>query len=409
MTNNKNINLIIEESHSEYEIETLTSFQDVERFRIFWQSVRKHPNSDIDFYLSILCSRNNIIRPHVLVLKHFGKPISLLIGRIEHYRFSLNFGYNSLYKSDILALVLIYQGLLGDASETACARFYSEIITFLSSGDIGLVLMSSLRTDGLFYDLVQKRTNSFFRDNIPVSNMHWAMSIPHSIDEFYAMRSRKHRYWLRRISKILDKDSHGNICFKTFLKKEEVATLCHDVEEVAKHTYHRGIGAGFIDGKQERDILEYRAEKEALRGYVLYINNDPVAFWIGIQYLNTFYLAYTGYLPQYEKYELGTILFLKLVEDIISCKTIHTIDFGFGDAAYKRRFGDTSWEEISIYLFPHTLKGFTLNAARTCFALTYKLSIRVLERLNLLEKVKKFWRRKLSTAMVNEPDSKERH
>lgn len=404
MTNIERTELIDKDSHSDYEIETIATFQDVERFRDFWHSVRVHPNSDMDFYLSILHSRKNIIRPHVLVLKHFGKPISLLIGRIEYYPFSLNFGYKSLYKSDIPALVILYQGLLGDGSRPACQLFFDSILNFLNKGEIGLVLLSSLRNDSIMFDLARTRTSPFFRDRFPVPNMHWKMALPKSMDDFYAMRSRKHRYWLRRLSKVLDKDFSGNVTFRTCLKSEEVDMLCQDVEEIAKQTYHRGIGAGFVDSMQERNILKNLADKKSLRGYVLYINNNPAAFWIGSQYLDTFYLAYTGYLTQYEKYELGTILFLKLVEDVISCDTIHTIDFGFGDAGYKRRFGDLSWEESSVYLFPHTMKGFLLNTARTSSALAYKLAVRFLERFDLLEKIKKIWRRKLRTAPDKESE-----
>lgn len=391
-----------------YQIETIKTIQDIESIRTFWQSVHKHPNSDIDFYLSIIRSRSNIIRPHVLLIKHYGTPIALLVGRIEHFPFSLAFGYKILLKFEIPALVVLYQGHLGENSNKTCQYFFNEIRMLLSSKEIGLVFLSSLKNDGLLFDLHRKKTNLFFRDHFPVPNIHWQMTIPESMNLFYSMRSRKHRYWLRRISKVLDKDFTGNIKFKTYMNQEEVDTLCSDVEEIAKHTYHRGMSAGFTDNLDERNLFKQLAKNRALRGYVLYVKERPAAFWMGRQYHNTFYLAYTGYLPEYEKYELGTILFLRMLEDLIDDKTISYIDFGFGDAAYKRRFGDSSWEESSVYLFPHTTKGFLLNTARTFTALTYQLSIQILQRFNLLEKVKKIWRRKLRTANAAQLEDKER-
>ena len=383
----------------DYEILVARTAKGIDAIRKIWENMQSHPNSDIDFYLSVIKSRQNIISPYVMLLKHNGLPITLLLGRVENYPFSLNFGYKTIYTLNIRTLIIIYEGILGDNSYENCHLLFNELLHSFHNEKINLIFLSSLKNNSNFYNIYTE-VNYFFRDHVPVPNSHWRMAMPDNMDEFYKMRSRKHRYWLRRITKVLDKDFMGNTQIKVFFKKDDVDTLCNDVEQVASKTYHRGLGAGFIDSIETRKMFAHLTEKSKLRAYILYINDKPSAFWIGRQYNNTFYLAYTGYLREFEKYELGTILFLKMLEDLCATKKNNYIDFGFGDAPYKKRFGDTNWQESSVYIFPHTLGGLLLNVARTITALGYQLSIGTLKRFNLLEKVKKIWRRRLAKGTV---------
>lgn len=379
-----------------YEITVLRNQQEVESIRNVWEGMQAHPNSDIDFYLSVIESRQNIIRPHVMLLKYHGLPITLLVGRIENYPFSLNYGYKTIFKFSIRTLVIIYEGVLGNSSYEYCHLLFTELMNAFHNENISLIYLSSLKADCNLYDSYKTEVNYFFRDHVPVLNSHWRMAIPDNMDAFYKIRSRKHRYWLRRITNILEKDFTENVKIKIIFNKDDVDTLCSDVERVAKKTYHRGLRVGFIDNSETRKMFVHLSNKSELRAFILYINDQPSAFWIGRQYHNTFYLASTGYLPEYEKYELGTILFLKMLEDLCTIKEIQYIDFGFGDAPYKRRFGDSRWEESSVYIFPHRVSGLLLNAARTMTAVVYQLSIGTLKRFNLLEKVKKYWRGRLA-------------
>jgi len=378
-----------------YDILIARSIQEVEEIRDIWKKMQTHPNSDIDFYLSIVNARENIIRPHIMLLRHNKMPLALLIGRIENYPFSFSFGYKTIYKSTVRTLIVIYQGILGNSSYENCQLLFTELLHTFNNEKINLIFLSSLKNDSHFYNIYIKETNYFLRDHMPVPNSHWRMTMPDNMDKFYKMRSRKHRYWLRRITKVLNKDFAGNVQTKVFFKKDDVDTICNDVEKVARETYHRGLGVGFIDSIETRKNFIHQTEKKELRAYVLYINDKPSAFWIGRQYINTFYLAYTGYLNEYEKYELGTILFLKMLEDLCTNKEIRHIDFGFGDAPYKKRFGDTNWQESSVYIFQNTFGGLLLNVARTINSFVYHFTIGTLKRFNLLEKVKKFWRKRL--------------
>ena len=84
------------------------------------------------------------------------------------------------------------------------------------------------------------------------------------------------------------------------------------------------------------------------RGYVLYLRDTPAAFWHGNAYRGVFGAGATAFDPAFGDDRPGTYLLMRLVEDLAADPSVHTLDFGFGDAEYKRHFGDESWLEEDV-------------------------------------------------------------
>jgi len=66
---------------------------DIEEIRPFWASWKGYRDSDIDFYLEFIRTRQEVLRPHVIVLSRDGRPDALLIGRLEKTRIDSKIGY----------------------------------------------------------------------------------------------------------------------------------------------------------------------------------------------------------------------------------------------------------------------------------------------------------------------------
>lgn len=379
-----------------YNIVIARSTQEIEALRDIWEKMQTHPNSDIDFYLTIINSLSRVIRPHVILISKDGIPSALAVGRIEDFEFKCNFGYKTLYKTTVRAFTIIYEGILGDASPENCKILLTEFDNVLKQGEADIIYLSNIKSDSPLYDLARTIPSYLFRDHFPISNVHLKMTVPPNMDAFFSARSRKHRYWLRRLERVLEKEYPGNITTKYFFEEKDLNQLFTDAELVSQKTYQRRLDAGFIDNETTRNTYSLLANKSLLRAYLLYIGEKPSAYWIGHQYGDTFHLGSTGYDPALRDYELGTILFLKMIEDLCSIKELKFIDFGFGDASYKRRFGDQSWNETSIYIFARSLRGISLNIAGTITSMIYQFSIVILKRVGLLEKVKRGWRTILS-------------
>jgi len=392
-------------SLNEYDVLTVRSIQDIETIRDVWDKMQTHPNSDIDFYLTIISSLGRVIRPHVILISKDGIPSALAVGRIEDLEFEFNFGYKTLYKTPVRTFTLIYEGILGDASPENCKILLTEFRNILKQEEADIIYLSNIQSGSPLYNLSSTIPKHLSRDHFPISNVHWKMSLPPDMNAFFSSRSRKHRYWLRRLERVLEKDYPGNITTKSFVEEKDLNQLFTDAESISQKTYQRKLEGGFIDNETTRKFYSFLIEKSLLRAYVLYIEEKPAAYWIGYQYGDTFHLRVTGYDPTFRHYETGTILFLKMLEDLCAINKLNFIDFGFGDAPYKRRFGNQSWNESSIYIFPQSFRGIFLNTGRTVTSMIYQFSILLLKRFGLLEKVKREWRTILSNKTTGNNDS----
>ena len=75
---------------------------------------------------------------------------------------------------------------------------------------------------------------------------------------------------------------------------------------------------------------------------------------------------------------------------------VEAIDFGLGDALYKRRFGDEHWEEGNVLIFSPTFRGVKLNLTRTLLEGAALRARRLISRLGLEQRLKTLWKRKIA-------------
>lgn len=174
-----------------------------------------------------------------------------------------------------------------------------------------------------------------------------------------------------------------------------------EVLRIAQKTYQWGLGVGFQGGVENRERLALEARNGWFRGYVLYVKDKPVTFWICTVYKETVYLDYTGYDPDFGKYEVGTALLFRVVDEMCR-ENIKQLDFGPGSAFYKERLADSSFEEGAMYAFAFSLRGVLLNVLRLLTQLPIELMRQLLLHLGLEQRAKRWWR---SHAVLNcEPD-----
>ena len=77
---------------------------------------------------------------------------------------------------------------------------------------------------------------------------------------------------------------------------------------------------------------------------------------------------------------------------------IRTLDFGFGDAHYKQRFGEKSRQETTIQIFGSGLNGSALSTTMKIFFMIDTIARRIIKRVGYIDNLKKRWRARLSNA-----------
>lgn len=372
-------------------IRVVRTVEEIEQIRDVWSAFQQHPNADIDFYLLVCRTRPEILRPHVIVLYREGRPEAMLVGRLVQGTIDLSIGYGKILKMPARLLAVVCGGLLGNMSSENGEALVAEVSNSLRRHEADAALFNFVRTDSAIYPFILGSPGLMQRDYWPGEQTHWSMKLPTSIEAVYGEMSGDHRKELRRMERKLVSDYSGDVKVRSLREVADLDSIFRDLEEIAKRTYQRGLGAGFADTPEMRQRFRLEAEKGWLRSYVLYVGGRPSAFWVGTSYKGTFHSSFMGYDSAYQRYSPGSVLQIKVLEDLCH-DGIKELDFGLGDAMYKQRFGNCSWQDASAYIFAPTLAATAINAIRIPTMLLEKALRKILEHTKLLAKVKKVWR-----------------
>ena len=378
--------------NNKFVISTAKTAQEVESLRHSWERMNPGPETSIDYYLTIVKSRRRVIRPHVILLSQDGLPVSMLIGRIERKQLKFKIGGKVIFQFAVRSLTVIIGGLLGDTSYESCNILFSELLTSLKQNEADLISFDEIPTDSQIYKLARSIPNFLCVDYFPERSFHFKMTLPASMEDFFKNRKPKSRTKLRSLRKKLNKKHSNNVRSIIVHEKEQIEKFCSDAEVISRKTFQYAYGEGFINNDETRSFLFSAAERGLLRSYILYVNDNPCAFWAGFIYQDTYYgipVGGTGYDPAFREYQVGTILMLEMIEDLCRDPRVYYMDFGYTDMSYKRRFCDQNWEEANFYIFQPTLKGICLNAIRVLSSLFYRFGNMILRRLNSKDKWEK--------------------
>lgn len=361
----------------------------------FWKAHQWHPNADWDFYHTIVQTRKEVLAPCVIVAYEGNEIVALVAGRLEATTLPIGIGYAKLANPAVRQIVLITGGFIGPWVREIYSRLQSFIETLLIEHRADLALIAQVRLSSPFHNVLlaspRRQRAIAARD----ASLHWMMRLPPAWPEFLASRSKKHRYWIKRLSNILDRDFPSSWSMKLYSSPDESAFFLKAAEKIADTTYHRGLGVGIRADEQNLRRLRLEAERGQLRGYLLFLKDKPCAFWYCSIYGKTLHLCTTGYDSSLRHYELGTVLLMKVFQDHCG-SSIEAVDFGLGDAGYKQRFGTENFTETSFYLFARTRRGYLLSVLIWAASRGNDLARGALDKLRLTQFIKTYWRRLFS-------------
>jgi hypothetical protein len=304
-------------------------------------------------------------------------------------------GYLHIMKLPVLSLTILHGGLIGDETEANATRMCEVLLQSRAALKADCLKFSHINTENTLFKIITRRLSKLNVSHWPRFQKHWKTEMPGSFNAFMASLSSHHRKQIRRTIRNLETAS-SNVSVRLYTKTEELPVLYEDVETIAAKTYQRQLGAGFCDDEQCRQRVQLEAEKGWLRMFVLYVDGIPTAYWWGQGYRGCFFSNALGYDPVYAKYSPGTYLIVKAIERLCD-ERYRFIDFGLGDALYKRQFGNLSHQESTVYLFPASGKGYGLNCIVSATNAIDGCLRCVARRLGILEKVKSLWRLRLRT------------
>jgi CelD/BcsL family acetyltransferase involved in cellulose biosynthesis len=196
---------------------------------------------------------------------------------------------------------------------------------------------------------------------------HWSSELTGTLDDFLANRSRRRRETVRRYSRRLERAYGDDVRVEIVRDESGLDRLFAESKLIHRETYQHILGVGFSDENVQRRLAELQTQRGWFRGYMLYLRDRPVAFWHGCAYRGVFGIGATGFDPAFADDRPGTYLLMRAVHDLCADPDVRTLDFGFGDADYKRHFGDTRIEEEDVVVYARRPRTIALNALHTAF------------------------------------------
>lgn len=373
-------------------IETLWDFDRLAAVRSFWESAEDHANNDRAHFELICRLRPEVVAPCVTIVTEAGRTCGLVVGRMERTRFAPTIGYLKPISMAATVLVVIHRGVVGQLDAEMAGHCISEMRSLLSTVQADAVEFHHLSEDSpLLAALAASGPQRLWR-RLPCWSTHRSMTVPGSGSFMDQRIDPKHRTHFRKRQRCLHADFAGRLSWRWVAHCDDVGALCDALESVARGTYQRGLGVGFVDGPEIRERLVHFAGRDQLRVQLLEIDGTVRAFWLGTVYKGIFHSSETGYDPALRTYEVGSLMFFRLTDALIG-EGVRAIDFGLGDAFYKERFGDVGWRETSVWMFAPTFRGIVMRVVLEATLIIDRSARAMTARLGVTDRLKRGWRR----------------
>jgi hypothetical protein len=199
----------------------------------------------------------------------------------------------------------------------------------------------------------------------------------------------------RKVAKAAASNQHV-ACFATYVQPDEMDRFFDAAIPVSKRSYQDVLlKQGLPDSPAFREQVKRDAAERRIRGYVLFVEDTPVAYNLCPIYGDGVILYdHTGYDPDYSKYSPGTVLQYKTIESLYASGGLKCYDLCTGEGRHKELFATDQILCANVYFFPLTLQHLVSVWSKIALDQVTGLIKFLLDRLSLKGKLKKVIRRR---------------
>jgi Acetyltransferase (GNAT) domain len=211
--------------------------------------------------------------------------------------------------------------------------------------------------------------------------------------EYEKRFSSQRRNHLRRMVRRFAAISGAAIDWREYRGPSEMASFHSLAREVSQTTYQeRLVDAGLPDTEAFRRDLAEMAERDSVRGYILFLDQRPIAYEYCPASAGVITCERLGYDPEYRRHSPGLVLLLLTLETLFTSKRFQTFDFGRGEFAYKETLATDSVPCADIYYFRRTSSNLALVLCHAALEVSSKTVSSILEKIGLRRQLKNILR-----------------
>ena len=373
--------------------------EEIKLIEDFWKANQRYPYTDYGYFTQIVINEKSVIKPQIIVVYKNENPIFLLIGTILEKDYKLKIGYNSLFKLKVQILEIMYEGILGTQSPLVCRETVYYLKRYLAKERIDYIDFKQLNINSNMHKALKEFSGKLFISRPDLPNPHIYMDIPQSFRQYLETLDGKERRKIKSETNKFENLLKGKYEIKLYQDIKDLVTIMRDINLIHSKTYQYKLNAPMIYDNETRKKIQFELENKMLRVWIMYIEGKPVSFSTGLLYKDTLLGCKMGYLSEYGQYRPGAYLMTKVVCYLCENNIVSKLDFGFGDAFYKKRYCSSTNFESNVFIFSHNLRGLILNLMETFNRVTLLLYRKLQVQYEGIRRIKKISRIRLTRSV----------
>lgn len=180
-----------------------------------------------------------------------------------------------------------------------------------------------------------------------------SIDVSQGFESYLGQKKKKIRHELKRKNKKMEKAGAINIsCLQSPAASEK---LFNAIEEIEKDSWKYASGTAIISSDVEyrfyKTLFDTYSKLSMAKGYILFKDNSPLSYVMGIIHEGTFYALKTSYKEKYKQLSPGLVLFFRIIQAFTMHNEISTIELLGGDARWKEELatGGSSYCTYALY------------------------------------------------------------
>lgn len=189
-----------------------------------------------------------------------------------------------------------------------------------------------------------------------------------SFDAYLAGFSAKSRSTLKRKVRKFTERSGGTLDLRCYRDVAEVDDFHRAARHVSARSYQEQLlDAGLPDGEGALAEMRSLASRDAMRGWILSLDGEPIAYLYAPAEGATLIYAYLGYDPHFADLSPGTVLQFEAMRQLMEEGRFRLFDFTEGEGQHKRTFSTGEVACVDLLLLKPTLPNLIVGASLAGF------------------------------------------
>lgn len=301
----------------------------------------------------------------VFIVRENGEPVA--VAALVAKRLPLTLVAGCRFPGAFLGYRLVGDDVLGRRDPETLEALLGEITRWLRRRGADVLYVDQLMDDSpLWENLRSCEARGFRLRHARDLQDRQLIHLPATAEEYWARYSSKTRNTFKRKDKKL-----GPVELTRITHADQVLEFLEAAHRISLKTWqtHR-LGLRVSADEHSRELFAFLAGQQALRSYLLRQEGQPIAFCIGTQFHRTFRYEEVGYDQEFGPLSPGTVLLVRMLNDLFADDPPEWFDFGEGDADYKRMFANVQRRSGAVWLIaPGWRRTAVFAGARLCHRL----------------------------------------